>query len=231
MLRLAGNWSSPGPVSFTEPFRNDWTEAQTARDSVSRSPWPTSGEQSKQERSVSRVIRADVLLPRIRHPQQACLCPKHFNFSIQRELITSTVLTLAYVELKVTAHHSTGSEPGHCSFLHATHWAGLIPTFSAGALGCGPNAEQDNFQLGSGPLVYGTRNTLLNPNYCPGAQTLCFGYGNTFTHLTANSIYNAAQVTVERKAGDVTLLAAYTFAKALDASSGFGDLVNFATRG
>jgi hypothetical protein len=33
---------------------------------------------------------------------------------------------------------------------------------------------------------------------------------------------------VQRKAGDVTLLAAYTFAKALDDSSGFGDLVNFA---
>jgi hypothetical protein len=34
-------------------------------------------------------------------------------------------------------------------------------------------------------------------------------------------------VTVERKAGDVTFLAAYTFAKALDDSSAFADLVNF----
>jgi hypothetical protein len=79
-------------------------------------------------------------------------------------------------------------------------------------------------------LVYGTRNTLLNPNVCPtpSGPTLCYGYGNTFTHLTANSIYNAGQVSLERKAGDVTVLAAYTFAKALDDSSGFGDLVNFA---
>ena len=36
-----------------------------------------------------------------------------------------------------------------------------------------------------------------------------------------------AQITVERKASDVTFLAAYTFAKALDDSSAFNDLVNF----
>ena len=45
---------------------------------------------------------------------------------------------------------------------------------------------------------------------------------------SANSIYNAAQITVERKANDFTFLAAYTFAKGLDDSSAFNDLVNFA---
>ncbi len=34
-------------------------------------------------------------------------------------------------------------------------------------------------------------------------------------------------MTVERKAGDVTFLAAYTIAKALDDSSGFAELINF----
>jgi hypothetical protein len=47
------------------------------------------------------------------------------------------------------------------------------------------------------------------------------------TTLSANSIYNAGEVTVEHKAGDLTFLAAYTFEKALDNSSGFNDLVNF----
>jgi hypothetical protein len=45
--------------------------------------------------------------------------------------------------------------------------------------------------------------------------------------LVANSIYNSGQVTIERKAGDLTLLASYTLAKAIDNSSGFNDLVNF----
>ena len=40
-------------------------------------------------------------------------------------------------------------------------------------------------------------------------------------------IYHSGQVTVERKAGDVTFLAAYTLAKAIDDSSAFGELINF----
>ena len=43
----------------------------------------------------------------------------------------------------------------------------------------------------------------------------------------ANSNYNAGQITVERKAADLTFLAAYTFSKAIDNSSGFGQWVNF----
>jgi hypothetical protein len=56
---------------------------------------------------------------------------------------------------------------------------------------------------------------------------VCYGSGNTNTLTSANSIYNAAQITVERKARDFTFLAAYTFAKGLDDSSAFNDLVNF----
>jgi hypothetical protein len=56
---------------------------------------------------------------------------------------------------------------------------------------------------------------------------VCFGTGNTNTLTAANSIYNAGQITVERKANDFTFLAAYTFAKGLDDSSAFNDLVNF----
>ena len=56
---------------------------------------------------------------------------------------------------------------------------------------------------------------------------MCYGSGNTYTWTTANSIYNSAQITVERKARDVTFLAAYTFAKGLDDSSAFNDFVNF----
>ena len=54
-----------------------------------------------------------------------------------------------------------------------------------------------------------------------------FGYGNSFTANIANSNYHSLQITAERKAADVTFLAAYTFAKAIDNSSGFGEWVNF----
>src|SRR5260370_20321279 len=111
---------------------------------------------------------------------------------------------------------------------------------TAGTNGCGPGNENDVFQLPSAtvpcttlsptPLpgcVYSTRQQILNPNFCPGGAQVCFGSGNTNTLTAANSIYNAAQITVERKANDFTFLAAYTLAKGLDDSSAFNDLVNF----
>ena len=173
---------------------------------------------------------------------------EHFNFSIQRELTSSTVLTLAYVGTAghrlIAQDEANAGNPALCQQLTAEG------AFDVTALtpGCGPGAENDVFQLPSAtvpcntasptPLpgcVYGTRirsssfpYALQTTNYCPGSATLvCYGYGNTNTLMTANSIYNAGQITVERKANDVTFLAAYTFAKALDNASGFGDLVNF----
>ena len=89
------------------------------------------------------------------------------------------------------------------------------------SVGCGPNAEQDTFQLPNGTLVHGTR-TTLGP---------AFGYGNTYTRNSANSNYNSFQASVERKASDMTFLLAYTFSKALDDASAFGDLMNFTNYG
>jgi hypothetical protein len=158
---------------------------------------------------------------------------EHFNFSIQRQLSKSTVLTMSYVG---TAGHrliaQTESNPGSFALCKQLTAQGYTDTTS-GATGCAPNAEQDVFSLtpnvacAGPPCTYSTRNALLNPNYCKEAQTLCFGFGNTFTNLVANSIYHSGEVTVERKAGDVTFLAAYTLAKAIDDSSAFGELINF----
>jgi hypothetical protein len=82
---------------------------------------------------------------------------------------------------------------------------------------CGPNLEQQTFTLPNGQQVFGTR-TALGP---------AFGSGNTYTANIANSNYNSGQISVERKAADLTFLAAYTYSKAIDDSSAFGDWVNF----
>jgi len=173
---------------------------------------------------------------------------EHFNLSIQRALTKSTVLTLAYVGTAghrlITSQEANAGNPALCQQLTA-EGAFDITTQTAG---CGPGAENDVFQLPSATVpcdsqtptpppgcVYSTRlrsDTFpyaIHPsNYCPGTPTLvCIGYGNTNTLLNTNSIYNAGQITVERKAADVTFLMAYTFGKALDDSSAFGDSVNF----
>lgn len=219
-------WQSPTPNLFEEPFRNRLDGTSQGQ----RFPFtiPIPGSPSNKTLSFANyfpISASPGYDNRARLPYA-----EHFNLSIQRELSKSTVLTLAYVGTE--GHRlitSMEANPGNAAFCQQLTAQGYTD-ISTGVAGCLPNAEADTFQLGSGPPVYGTRNELLNPNVCTsatGQPTLCFGAGNTYTKLIANSIYHAGEITVERKAGDITLLAAYTFAKALDNSSAFGDAVNF----
>ena len=215
-------WTSPSPPLFEEPFRN----RQDGSSIGQRFPFtlPTPGSPANKTLSFANyepISFSPGYDNRARLPYA-----EHFNLSIQRELTRSTVLTLAYVGTE--GHRlitSMEANQGNAAFCMQLTKQGAFDS-SANSPGCGPNGEQDTYLL-NGSKIFGTRNTLLNPNFCPAAGTLCFGSGNTFTRLSANSIYNAGEITVERKAGDLTLLAAYTFAKALDNSSAFGDLVNF----
>ncbi|MGE5053533.1 MAG: carboxypeptidase regulatory-like domain-containing protein, partial [Acidobacteriota bacterium] len=220
-------WTSPGPVLFEEPYRN--RQDGSTKDEGQRFPFtiPTPGSPA------NKTLSFAVYEPMSYFPgydiHNKLPYAEHFNLSIQRELSRSTVLTLAYVG---TEGHRLISQqevnPGDAALCMALTAQGALDQ-ATGTIGCGPNQEQDFYTLGS-QTVYGTRDKLLNPNLCPtpNGPTLCYGFGNTLTTLSANSVYHAGEVTVERKAGDVTLLAAYTLAKALDNSSGFGDLVNFA---
>ncbi len=209
-------WSSPSPVLFEEPFRNRLDGGTDGNGQRFPFTIPIPGSPA------NKTLSFAVYEPMSYFPgydiHNRLPYAEHFNLSIQRALSRSTVLTLSYVG---TEGHRLISQseanPGD---------AALCIQLTAQGAGCGPNAEQNTFTVGSN-TIYGTRDKLLNPNYCPEANALCFGYGNTFTKLVANSIYNAGEVTLERKAGDVTFLAAYTFAKSIDDSSGFADLVNF----
>jgi hypothetical protein len=217
-------WTSPGSVDFAEPFRNRLDGGTDGEGQRFPFTVPTPGSPA------NKTLDFSVYEPMSYFPgydiHNKLPYAEHFNLSIQRELSKSTVLTVSYVG---TEGHRLISQqeinPGNATFCRQLTAQGYLDA-SSGAVGCGPNAEQDTFTLGAN-TVYGTRNSLLNPNYCPGAQSLCFGFGNTLTTLSANSIYHSGEVTVERKAGDVTFLAAYTLAKAIDNSSGFGDQINF----
>jgi hypothetical protein len=211
-------WTSPGSVLFEEPFRNRG-DGGTDNGGGQRFPFTVPIPGSPANKTLSFAVYEPMSYFPGYDIHNRLPYAEHFNLSIQRELSRSTVLTLAYVG---TEGHRLISQseanPGD---------AALCIQLTAQGAGCGPNAEQNTFTVGSN-TIYGTRDKLLNPNYCPEAQSLCFGFGNTFTKLTANSIYNSGEITLERRAGDVTLLAAYTLAKGLDDASGFNDLVNFA---
>jgi hypothetical protein len=230
-------WSTPTAVMFDEPFRIRTTGQSLGQRFPFTAPIP--GDPANQ------TLSFDIYEPFTYYPgyhiRNRLPYGEHFNFSIQRELTKSTVMTLAYVGTGghhlITQNEANPGDPTLCQQLTAQ---GAFDVTSQ-SVGCGPFNENDVFQLPSAtvpcdtisptPLagcVYGTRKGLLTPNYCPESVTLvCYGSNNTNTLTTANSIYHSGQISVERKATDFTFLMAYTFAKALDNSSAFGDLVNF----
>jgi hypothetical protein len=217
-------WTSPGAVDFAEPFRNRLDGGTDGEGQRFPFTVPIPGSPA------NKTLDFSVYEPLSYFPgydiHNKLPYAEHFNVSFQRELSRSTVLTMSYVGTEghrlIAQTEANPGDPTLCSQLTAQGYSDV----SSGAVGCGPNVEQDTFTQGAN-TVYGTRDALLNPNYCPTAGSLCFGFGNTFTKLVANSAYHAGEVTVQRRAGDVTFLAAYTFAKAIDDSSAFGELINF----
>jgi Carboxypeptidase regulatory-like domain len=235
-------WTSPVSVMFDEPFRVRVTGASLNQRFPFTAPVPGAPSNKTLDFSVYEPFN---FFPGYDIHNKLPYA-EHFNLSIQRELTKSTVLTLAYVGTEghrlITQREANPGSAALCQQLTAQ---GAIDT-TAGTAGCGPGNENDVFQLPSATVpcalapgqtpyatpqpgcVYSTRQQILNPNFCPGGVQVCFGSGNTNTLTAANSIYNSGQISIERKASDFTFLAAYTFAKGLDDSSAFNDLVNFA---
>lgn len=230
-------WTSPVSVMFNEPFRIRATGQSLGQRFPFTAPVPGAPSNKTLDFSVYEPFN---FFPGYDIHNKLPYA-EHFNLSIQRELSKSTVLTLAYVGTE--GHRlitQRDANPGSAALCQQLTAQGALDV-TAGTAGCGPGNENDVFQLPTAtvpcqtlsptPLpgcVYSTRQQILNPNFCPGGAQVCYGSSNTNTLTSANSIYNAAQITVERKANDFTFLAAYTFAKGLDDSSAFNDLVNFA---
>ncbi|HEY1423938.1 MAG TPA: TonB-dependent receptor [Candidatus Acidoferrum sp.] len=226
-------WTSPVSVLMDEPFRTRATGASIGQRFPFTAPVPGAPSNKTLDFSVYEPMN---FFPGF-DIHNKLPYGEHFNLSIQRELTKSTVLTVAYVG--TGGHHlitQREANPGSAALCMQLTAEGAYDV-TAQQLGCGPGQENDVFNtLGATTCgttfnpncVYSTKQTLNSPNFCPGATPqVCFGTGNTNTLLSANSIYNAGQITVERKANDFTFLAAYTFAKGLDDSSAFNDLVNF----
>jgi len=230
-------WTSPGPVEFDEPFRNRLDGGTDGEGQRFPFHIPTPGDPNN--KNLSFAVYEPISFSPGYDIHNRLPYAEHFNLSIQRELSKSTVVTFAYVGTE--GHRLIAQQeanPGSAALCMQLNTLGAFDE-SSQSPGCGPNGEQDTYTLPLGSAlglpcngntancVYGTRNTLLQNNFCPESGTLCFGFANTFTKLAANSIYNSGQITLEHKAGDLTLLASYTLAKGLDNSSAFNDLVNF----
>ena len=134
---------------------------------------------------------------------------EHLNLSVQRQLGSSTVLTAAYV-----------ATMGH----HIEHSVDVLwgdATLCLSIPGCGPGGEGNVYQVGA-KTYYGSFTGLIDN------QSISAGYTNssggpvvafasaTYLQNSGNSNYNSLQMSVERRARDISFLVAYTYAKSLD---------------
>jgi hypothetical protein len=83
--------------------------------------------------------------------------------------------------------------------------------------------------LGNGKFAFGTRPFSVTSgrelDKTTGVGSLDF-QSNDWETTAANSTYNSLQTQLEKKVGAFRLLAAYTWSKSIDNSSGFFDLIN-----
>ena len=148
---------------------------------------------------------------------------EHFNFTIQRQISNSMVLTLGYVGTKgVHLIAQQSWNPGLAPLcLSLSQPSEVAP----GSSTCGPFGEDSAYTNAAGQAVVGTRPYSVTSGVGLSMGLPDFG-NNTYESTMAQSNYNALQVSFEKRAGALRLLGAYTYSKALDNSSGFNDQIN-----
>jgi hypothetical protein len=146
---------------------------------------------------------------------------EQFNFTIQREIARTAVLTVGYVGSRGRHLLSTiESNPGNAARCL------LIATLMPAGQGCSPFGEDSIYVVpGTGQTFYGTR-----PYSVTSGRGLTNGQldfqSNTWEATVANSTYDALQASIEKNVGSFRLLGAYTWSKSFDNSSGFYDQIN-----
>ncbi len=138
---------------------------------------------------------------------------QQWNVSVQRELPSHTVLTVAYAGSKGT--HLTDQRDINALFPVSASQNPYLP-------GQVINTATDCSGVVNGQPVTGPAANNLqvacgaNPNFFRPYQ----GFGNiTYLETQANSIYNAMQVSARRNVGRLTLSLAYTWSHSIDDSS------------
>ena len=137
---------------------------------------------------------------------------EHVTFSIQRQFASATLLSTTYVG--TFGHHllvNVDNNPGDAALcLSLSQPSQVKPGTSA----CGPYGENGVYYPVGGGVVNSTRGPF-GPLFA----------GNGYYLNRGNSDYHALEVSLRHTAGRAQFLLAYTFSKAMDNGSGFGDQV------
>lgn len=230
-------WVSPQPTLFDQPFVTRATGTYQTPDgtlATHRFPFtfPTPGSPANATLDYSTYIPLSYSPGYDIHNRLPYA--EHYDLSVERQLSRNTVLTLAYVGTQghrlISQYDANPGDRFLCQQLNAL---GAVDTSGGN---CGPFGEQDVFALPVGtPAPAKAFTTTCPPGF---AGSVCvngtrdflgpnFSQNNSFTVNIANSNYNSGQISLEHKTNSMTFLGAYTYSKAIDNSSGFGQWVNW----
>jgi hypothetical protein len=154
---------------------------------------------------------------------------EEYELSIQHQVTPSDLVTLSYVGTEghrlLSSESANPGSPALClSVSQPSEVAPNTPT-------CGPGGENDIYTRANGSLVIGTRTNFpglivpANGGSLAGQPIVPFGNDSYFI-TTGNSAYNSAQINYRHTSGRLQTLIGYTFSRAFDNSSGYGEQMN-----
>jgi hypothetical protein len=148
---------------------------------------------------------------------------QNYELSFERQITGKDLLTLSYVGTQGRRLLSSKSaNPGNPSLCLSVSQPSEV---AAGSATCGPGGENNVYTTASGSLVLGTRSPfsgVVDPTLGPIVP-----FGNDSYFITAgSSTYNSAQVNYRHTSGRLQMLLGYTYSKAMDDSSGYGEQFN-----
>ncbi|HYL98558.1 MAG TPA: TonB-dependent receptor, partial [Blastocatellia bacterium] len=148
---------------------------------------------------------------------------EHYEFSIQRQIGSNTVITASYVGNQghrlVTSIEANPANPAQCLFVNQNTPTGQ-PT-------CGQFSETPPFTVTPGGVGISSPWVLNSGQTVAAVRPLGPLFDtNPFVSTVANSRYNSLQLSASHTAGSLSFLAAYTFSKCMDNASGLQDSTN-----
>jgi carboxypeptidase family protein len=148
---------------------------------------------------------------------------EHYEFSIQRQIGSNTVVTTSYVGNEshrlVAAVEANPTNQALCLF--------VMNNTPSGAPSCGPFSETPPFSVSPQGVGTSTPWVLNNGQVVTSARPLGPLFDtNPYVSTVSNSRYNSLQVSVSHNTGSLSFLAGYTFSKCMDNASGLQDSIN-----
>jgi hypothetical protein len=154
---------------------------------------------------------------------------EEYELSIQHQVTTADLVTISYVGTQ--GHRLLSSEsanPGSPALCLSVNQTSQV---APGTSTCGPGGENNIYTKADGSQVIDTRTNF------PGIVVPASGgslagqaivpFGNDSYFITAgNSAYNSAQINYRHTSGRLQTLIGYTFSRAFDNSSGYGEQIN-----